>query len=78
MKQMQIETMTVAEAVEPLRAAWMKISPQTMQAGLQQGVYPFGVYIDRKIYNGGGVYYIFRRLREEWIAERGVEEDVEE
>lgn len=64
---MRIETMTPQEAAEYLRAHGMSVSVETLRRGIQQGVYPFGVYI-----SGGKspIFQIYKRLLDEWIAER--------
>lgn len=48
----------------------MSISPDTLRRGIEQGVYPFGLCIKT---DGSAVYQIFKRLLDEWIAERGAE-----
>lgn len=65
-----IETMTPQEATEVLRNHGMRMSPDTLRYGLEQGLYPFGICIqcDKQ-----PVYQIFRRLFYEWIAEREVQ-----
>ena len=67
---MKIETISVAEATERLRALGVKISSPTLRAGLQQGVYPFGVCIQPEDEDGHPVYQIFVRLLDQWIEER--------
>lgn len=66
-----ILTMTPQGAAEYLRASGMSISPDTLRRGIEQGVYPFGLCIKT---DGSAVYQIFKRLLDEWIAERSVEE----
>ena len=63
----KIETLTPQEATEILRRYGMRISPDVLRLGLQQGVYPFGVYIAG---NGSPIYQIFRKQFNEWISER--------
>ena len=53
------------------RASGRSISPDTLRGGIEQGVYPFGLCIKT---DGSAVYQIFKRLLDEWIAERAVEE----
>ena len=65
-----ISTMTPQSTAEYLRARGMSISPDTLRRGIEQGVYPFGLCIKT---DGSAVYQIFKRLLDEWIAERGVE-----
>lgn len=62
-----IETLTAQEATELLRSYGMKISLETMRNGLQQGVYPFGIYIQNE---KSPVYQIFKKQLDQWIAER--------
>lgn len=63
-----IETITVAEATEELRRLGLRISPDTIRDGLEQGKYPFGVHIKSR--NGGNVYQIYTKLFRAWIDER--------
>ena len=72
---MTIETMTPAEAVEQLRAMGVRMSPETMRDGLEQGVYPFGECIRSR--HGGNVYRIYKRLFDEWTAERATRKETE-
>lgn len=65
---MQIPTMTTEEATEQLRALGIRISPQIIRDGLQQGAFPFGDCIQSR--KGNNVYHIYRRKFEEWVAER--------
>lgn len=65
-----ISTMTPQSAAEYLRERGMSISPDTLRRGIEQGVYPFGLCIKT---DGSAVYQIFKRLLDEWIAERGAE-----
>ena len=44
---------------------------RAMRRGIEQGVYPFGLCIKT---DGSAVYQIFKRLLDEWIAERAVDE----
>ena len=63
-----IKTLTAAEATERLRAAGLRISPETLRAGIQQGVFPFGNCV-----TGGDKIkwcYIYAKQMEDWIRER--------
>ena len=65
-----IVTMDLNECAAYLRDRGLRISNETLADGLEQGVYPFGVCL------GGGkrrVFQIFKRLLDEWIAEREIE-----
>lgn len=63
-----IETLTVAEATEWMRAEGIKISPELLRDGIEQGAYPFGTYIKSR--HGGKVYQIYKKQFDEWIDER--------
>lgn len=65
-----IETLTVEETVELLRDLGMRISAPTLRLGIQQGVFPWGTYIQGE---RGPVYHIYRVMLEDWIAERSRE-----
>ena len=47
----------------------MRITSSTLAAGIQQGVYPFGLCIQGEV---KPVYQIFVRLLDEWIERRAV------
>ena len=63
-----IEALTAAEATERLRAAGLRISPETLRNGILQGVFPFGDCVT----DSGKVKlcYIYTNLMENWIKER--------
>lgn len=63
-----IEALTAAEATECLRAAGLRISPETLRDGILQGVFPFGSCIT----NGDKIKwcYIYGTQLETWIKER--------
>ena len=62
-----IETLSLNGAAEYLRTHGMRISTATLAAGIQQGVYPFGLCIQC---GEQPVYQIFVRLLDEWIERR--------
>lgn len=64
---MQIETMTVEEATQKLRALGVKISTSTLRDGIAQGQFSFGSYIKTE---KSCVCYVWTRLFDEWVAER--------
>lgn len=61
-----IRTLTPDEAAERLKKLGVSTSAQKIRAGLEQGVYPFGVRIQMK----GNVYEIYERLFNKWVEER--------
>ena len=63
-----IEALTAAEATERLRAEGLKISPETVRHGIQQGVFPFGdcVTEDGKV----KWCYIYGSKLDAWIRDR--------
>lgn len=63
-----IETITPRRAAEILREYGMKTSAETIQLGLQQGVFPFGECIIQD--QGGRTFYIYKTKLDEWIKER--------
>ena len=66
MDQPRIETLTVKEAVEELRMLGMSITPDRLRAGINQGVFPFGICIKMKDYE----FEIYRVPFEKWKSER--------
>jgi len=66
-----LATITPEAAAQRLRNLGMKISGETMRAGLIQGVYPFGIAIKTET---SAVFQVFPRLLDQWIAERIQEE----
>lgn len=65
-----IETMTTAQAAEKLRGLGLKISPETIRDGIEQGRFPFGECIEKK--NGRNVYHVYTKLFTAWILDRSV------
>jgi excisionase family DNA binding protein len=55
-----VETLTVKEAAKKLN-----MPEQAVRAGLEQGVFPFGVAIKR----GRWTYYIYKEKFEQWLKE---------
>ena len=66
MQATKLETMTVAQVVEELRALGVKTTPNKIRAGIIQGVYPFGVRIKME----NDEFEIYRTKFEAWKAER--------
>jgi len=66
-----IETLNVEQATTILRHMGMRISPVAVRRGIEQGVFPFGDYIQMD--KGTPVYQIYKRLFDAWVAERAVE-----
>ena len=60
-----LSTVTPDEATELIRGAGVQICTQTLRAGIEQGVFPFGVCIqqDKRI------FIISKKKLIEWIAE---------
>ena len=70
-----LKTLTIAETLNVLRNTYgMKISQPTLEAGIRQGVYPFGVCIELD----RCVYQIFESMLYRWISERCIEEIIPE
>lgn len=66
-----IETMTPEKAAEYLRQRGYKICKETIRKGLQQGVFPWGIYV--KSETGTPVYTIYVKLLRQWADERAVD-----
>lgn len=64
-----MKILTIQQACKVLKEHGFSVSPAHLGAGLQQGVYPFGVAIKMSEW----VYEIYSTLLMKWIAER--EED---
>lgn len=61
-----LKVISSKEAVARLRAAGFDTNINRLNAGLRQGVYPFGCAIKLSEY----VYEIYSTLLDKWIAER--------
>lgn len=63
-----IDAMTAAAATEYLRGMGLRISPEVIRMGIQQGVFPFGDCV----MNGTKTKwcYIYKPKLDQWIAER--------
>lgn len=71
-----IRTLNAAEATERLRAAGLKISPETIRNGIEQHRFPFGDLIRSN--NGSPVCFIYEKHLEKWIKEREDESEPED
>ncbi len=62
-----ITTLNAQQTSERLRALGMKVSPEKVRNGIQNGAYPFGDYImiDRQ-----PSVTIYKTLLDDWIAAR--------
>lgn len=63
--------MTAAEATEQLRRMGMRISPEALRDGIDQGQFPFGNLIRKKGVNP--VCFVYRKKLMEWAEECGYE-----
>lgn len=63
-----IRTLTPAAAAQYLRERGMSTSAETLRAGIQQGVFPFGTCVEMP--SGSATYTIYQRLLDQWIEER--------
>lgn len=60
------KTITVAEAVERLRGAGMRIGPDVLRIGLISKAFPFGLAIKT---DTSVVCWVFPNKLEDWISE---------
>ena len=58
-------TLTTEEAARLLRGAGIKIETVTLRDGIEQGVFPFGICIER----GTRVFIISKKKFSEWCAD---------
>ena len=58
-------TLTTEEAAKLLRSAGIKIETVTLRDGIEQGVFPFGICIER----GTRVFIISKKKFAEWCAD---------
>lgn len=63
-----IETITPEEATKRLRVMGMSMSPETMRAGIIQGVYPFGDVVQCE---KGPKFTIYCKKFYDWVREVG-------
>ena len=61
-----IETMTINELTDELRALGIRTSNQKTRAAIKQGKYPFAIHIEMK----DDEFEIYRKLFEKWVEER--------
>ena len=64
----KLRTLNVNETVQRLREHGLSIGPEVLELGIQQGVFPFGVCV-QKVQRK---FFIFEKLLDSWIAERAV------
>ena len=64
-------TLTPQEATEIFRAAGVRMSPVTLQEGLKDGKFPFGLAIERDTW----VYIIWRIPMLEYLRKNGANVD---
>lgn len=63
-----IKVLTAQEAAERLRAAGLRISPETVREGIQQGTFPFG---DCVMGDGRPKWcYVYENKLERWIQDK--------
>ena len=64
---MTTSTLTLQQTAVRFRLAGIATSPNKIRAGIEQGVYPFGICIDL---GKSKVYEIYTAQVEAWIKER--------
>ena len=60
------KTLTVNEAVERLREAGMSISLDTLRRGIEDRVFPFGIFVRTK---ESTAYWVSPKKLDAWIAD---------
>ena len=66
-----IETMTLNDVTAKLRAMGIRTSEPKVAAGIVQGAYPFGIFID---YGKRRNFEIYKKLFDEWVETRCTED----
>lgn len=61
---MEAKTITAAQATERLRAAGMRMSPETLREGLLQKAFPFGIAVKTET---SVACWVFPKILDEWI-----------
>lgn len=69
-----MRTYTTEEAACVLRAYGLSIGTETLKAGIRQGSFPFGNYVEMD----KGVYFIYAAQFDRWIADRCIQEEIPE
>lgn len=64
-----LKIITAAEATERLRSMGMRISPEILRDGIEQGVFPFGSVVRSK--NDNPRCYVYERKLTEWANNIG-------
>lgn len=67
----ELSILTAAEATERLRSMGMKISPEILREGIEQGAFPFGTVVRTK--NDTPRCYIYEKRLMSWAEENGRE-----
>lgn len=70
MESYDLKVLSAQEATEVLRQCGMRISPELLRAGLKQGAFPFGTFIQSE---KSPRCFVYGRLLEAWIRERAGE-----
>lgn len=69
-----VETLTVNELCDVMRLRGMKVSPDAIAQGIEDGCFPFAFCIKCKSDNSKRTFFIFRKQLEQWMDERDVGE----
>ena len=66
-----LNIITAEEATECLRAMGMRISPEILRSGIEQGRFEFGDVVRSK--NDNIRCYIYKKKMLEWAKDKGIE-----
>lgn len=66
--------LTAAEAADRLRSMGMRISPEILREGIEQGVFPFGSVIRSK--KDTPRCFIYKKKLDQWAREAGYDETI--
>ena len=66
-EKLYVPTLNIAEAVSRFRAAGISTAEPTLGAGIEQGLYPFGICIKTE---KGRRFEIYEKLLNQYLTER--------
>ncbi len=69
----RIETMTLNELAEAMRKLGLSVNNEALAVAIESGLYPFAICYRAKDSNSHRHFEIYRKLFEQWVAERVTE-----
>jgi len=69
----RIETMTLNELAESMRKLGLSVNNEALASAIESGLYPFAICYRTKDSNAHRHFEIYRKLFDQWVAERVTE-----